>query len=402
MLADRYLRLATSEFAGYSALYEGLALAMAADPEALALVEPLGDPNQTPVRLFACVHDLTLAEPGLPLSEHYRWFAAAPDVDPDAVMARVWPSFRALLFERTDELVAAMSTRTIQTNEVGRVGALIPALTEIVASFRAPAVGQEGGRLGEATVDRATGRRGLERKDVGRQDVERRVNLVEIGPSAGLNLFVDRYRVDYTDGRSTGPVDAPVVLRCEVLGPNRPPLPSTDRPLTIDGRVGIDIAPLDVTVADDRRWLEACVWPGLTERAQRLRDAMDLARTDPPVLHRGSALDLLGPVIATVPDDEVVVVVSTWVLAYFTKPDRVGLHDILDEIGAHRDLALVTAEYPQVVPWVPEPSRPPAAQEGKGATLLARTTWNGGLRTTRPLAWMQAHGLWLDWLDPPT
>ena len=112
-------------------------------------------------------------------------------------------------------------------------------------------------------------------------------------------------------------------------------------------RVGIDIAPLDVSVAEDRRWLEACVWPGLTERAQRLRDAMALAQADPPLLHRGSALDLLGPVIDQIPEEDLVVVVSTWVLAYLSKPDRSAVHDLLANIGATRDLALL----PVAIPW---------------------------------------------------
>ncbi len=368
VLADRYLRLATSEFAGYSTLYEGLALSMAADVEALELIEPLGDPNQTPVRLFACVHDLTLDEPDLALARCYRELSSAASADLDVVTTRAWPLFRSLLFERREDLVHAMGTRTIQTNEVGRVSALVPALTDVARRFL-------------------------------REGAHRPISLIEIGPSAGLNLLADQYRVDYSDGRSTGPVDAGVVLHCDVLGPNRPPLPDGDHPLDIGRRVGIDLAPLDVTVDDDCRWLEACVWPGLTERSRRLRGAIALARQAPPLLHRGSALDLLAPVVDQVPEDELVVIVSTWVLAYFSKPERLQLHDVLAEIGARRDVAFIAAEYPTVTPWAPEPDRAPAVAEGKGATLISTAAWHDAKPSRRSVAWMQAHGLWLDWLE---
>ncbi len=59
----------------------------------------------------------------------------------------------------------------------------------------------------------------------------------------------------------------------------------------------------------------------------------------------------------------------------------------------------MTAEYPHVTPWIATPPRPPT-DEDKGATLLAVTAWIDGAEHSRPLAWMHAHGLWLDWFEP--
>ncbi len=35
-------------------------------------------------------------------------------------------------------------------------------------------------------------------------------------------------------------------------------------------RVGVDLDPVDVTDADDARWLRACLWPDQPERLARL------------------------------------------------------------------------------------------------------------------------------------
>jgi hypothetical protein len=34
--------------------------------------------------------------------------------------------------------------------------------------------------------------------------------------------------------------------------------------------------------------------------------------------------------------------------------------------------------------------------------LIGLTTWLGGERRAAPLAWAQAHGRWLDWVDVDT
>jgi hypothetical protein len=41
-------------------------------------------------------------------------------------------------------------------------------------------------------------------------------------------------------------------------------------------RVGVDLDPVDVTDADDARWLRACLWPDQPERAARLEAEMAL------------------------------------------------------------------------------------------------------------------------------
>src|SRR5690242_21591372 len=63
-------------------------------------------------------------------------------------------------------------------------------------------------------------------------------DLVDVGASAGLNLFCDRYRLDYGSAGATGPVGAPVRIECEVLGGDPPIAPA---PPEIVERSGLDL-----------------------------------------------------------------------------------------------------------------------------------------------------------------
>lgn len=357
-LASFYRYLADAEFDGYCDLYARIARAMADDTELLERIATLAPAAKVlPVLLYAAVHHLVLADPASSLAQIY---AGAPG-DP-------WPPFRAMVVDRFEELRELLSTRTIQTNEVGRSAVLLPSLT---------------------AVHRLTGRP---------------LALVEIGPSAGLNLLLDRfaYRYDRLGAAAlvAGDPASPVHITCEVRGALAPPLAPAAPPLA--SREGIDLQPVDVTDPVACRWLEACVWPMVPDRAERLRAAIGLARTDVPVVHCGNALDLLAATIDALAPDVVPCVFATWALAYFSQDDRLEVGRVLDRMGGIRDVALITGEYPSIAPFIDRPEREPSGADGSGASLLGLSTWIGGARSSRPLAWTHAHGRWIDWLDEPT
>ena len=349
-VARRFVLLADTEFRDHSPLYEHLARRVATDRELLDALAPLTAPNQAPVKLFAAVHHLVLAEPDHPLARIYR---GAPG-DP-------WPAFSELVRTRWDEVAELVRTRSIQTNEVGRTAGLLPVLGVVADELHLP------------------------------------LAVIEIGPSAGLNLRFDRYAVDYGACGRVGPGDAAVRLGCEVIGPLRPPVREAP---AAPWRIGVDLDPVDVADADACRWLEACVWPDGSGRLERLRAALADAREDPPVLRRGDAVRELPGLLAAAPSGTVAVVVSTWALAYLSADGRRSVHGVLAAAARSRDVALVTFEYPQVTPWIPTPSRRAAVGADRGASLLGLAIWRDGVEHCRPMAWMQAHGRWLDWLDP--
>ena len=342
---------AESELRGYCPLYDVLARRLADDDAMLErYVAAAPRDRLVGVLLFAAVKYLVSRDAESPLARIY----AGGEGD-------AWPAFRAVLATRQDELVALLETRRIQTNEVGRAAVLLPAL-------------------------------GL---------VERRLGgplaLVELGPSAGLNLFLDRFAYVYDDGRRAGDRDSPVEVRSALRGPLRPPVPAAMP--AVASRCGIDLAPVDVTDDEQCRWLEACLWPGTPGRSERLRAAIALARRTPPRLLAGNVVERLPGVLAEVPVDRIPCLVSTWMLAYLSEEERGAVRALVDAVGRTRPLAVVTAEFPGVSPWIGRAPRPAAIEEARMATLVGLAVWRDGTLDARPLCWTHSHGQWLDWLD---
>ena len=182
-----------------------------------------------------------------------------------------------------DRLRDTMLTRATQTNEPARCVALLLALAMI------------GGPLA----------------------------LVEVGTSAGLCLYPDRYSYEY-DGR---PVGSPrrVHLRCSTSGE----VPVPDGLPEVVARIGIDLNPLDVTDADDLAWLRALVWPGPAEadRVQRLDAAAAVVAREPPVLLTGDLVTRLPDALALVPEGATPVVLHTAVLPYVRQGRRAAFVD---------------------------------------------------------------------------
>src|SRR3984957_1261235 len=145
---------------------------------------------------------------------------------------------RALVSQRGAELSAVLMTRRTQTNEPARCATLLPALAALPGPLA----------------------------------------LIEVGASAGLTLLFDRYSYDYDGYRIARCEPGAPTLRCAVRGPV--PLPA--RVPDISWRAGLDLNPLDVTCEDDVRWLSCLVWPGESDRQDRLAAAIATARPAPP------------------------------------------------------------------------------------------------------------------------
>lgn len=185
--------------------------------------------------------------------------------------------FRAYSRRHWDTIVDQIRRRRTQTNEVGRCATLLP----LLAALPQP------------------------------------LALVEVGASAGLCLYPDRYRYRY-GSHHVGPADSGVVLDCAVTGPA--PLPA--QPPHIAWRAGLDLNPLDIRDADTRRWLEALVWPEHTDRLDRLRAAAAIAAADPPTLHRGDLLTDVPALAAQAPAGATLVVVHSAALVYVEPEQR--------------------------------------------------------------------------------
>lgn len=268
----------------------------------------------------------------------------APKRQPNLLLAAVrflggpvdgYPAFRAFVLDRWPDLWTTMRERRTQTNEPRRCAVLLPALAEI----------------------------------------EGPLALLEVGASAGLCLYPDRYAYRYGDVLLGG---SPVVLDCAVRGP----VPIPNALPSIVWRGGLDLHPLDVRADEDVRWLEALIWPEEVDRFAILRRAVEVARRDPVLVRSGDLTTDLAAAAADAPADATLVVFHSAVLAYLDAGQRQRFRDAVQTLAAARPTVWLSNEGPGVVVDVPVP-------DGPVPFVLAR----GDV----PLAYADPHGGWLDW-----
>jgi len=332
-------------------LYARLSAGIAGDDELAGLLLTAPVTQRQPVLLFACVHALLLDGPGDPLARHY------PNLTPDPDPGDPLPAFRAFCRSHRGALEHLLRTRSTQTNEIGRCALLLPAFGLVAAEVGA-------------------------------------VTHLDVGTSAGLNLLLPSYCYRYepqgTDGEVCTVGDAsPVILTCGTRG--KVPIPGT-MPEVVRSR-GLDRTPIDAHDEEQARWLEACVWPDQTDRFERLRAALDLARVTPLDVRTGDAVT---DVVAHVEDVASVahpVVTNTWVLNYLTGAQRSDYVGALDTLGSRMDLSWIYAESPFLTPELPGPSDDAYVER----TVLVLVRWRGGRRTVDHLADTHPHGYWMHW-----
>ena len=90
-------------------------------------------------------------------------------------------------------------------------------------------------------------------------------------------------------------------------------------------RADVGLDPVDVTGADDARWLRACLRPDQPGRAARLEAEMPLAATAPPLLLHGDAVEVMPGAFALVPADALPVVTTTWALPHVPLESRLAI-----------------------------------------------------------------------------
>ena len=324
-----------------SALYESLCHSISDDRHLLALAAHARPGQPAPNLLLAAVHWLLLAGAQHPLSAYY------PDISPGAVrQGDPYPSFRSFCLDHSGEIAALISTRRVQTNVVRRCAVLLPAF--------AAAMGR---------------------------DHERPLSLVEIGASAGLNLFWDRYSYTYSDRRRWGDLDSPVQLSSVIRGDLRPPLPESIPQVV--SRIGLDLNPVEIRDRDAVGWLRALVWPERAEEARMLEDALAMANDDPPRLLAGDALELLAEVLASIPSDTNLCLYHSNVLNQFPRDVRGRFFELVEEHGSVRDLNLISVE----------------GRSRHHHCAVELTQYRNGFKTARLLADNDSHGNWIKWLE---
>ncbi|HBX79742.1 MAG TPA: DUF2332 domain-containing protein [Propionibacteriaceae bacterium] len=243
---------------------------------------------------------------------------------------------------RWSDVETVILTHATQTNEVGRCAVLAPLLSRLPQPL----------------------------------------GLIEVGSSAGLCLFPDLYSYawEHEDGTTTRAGAGDIELRCRTTGVARAPYAVPE----IAWRAGLDLNPLDPSDPDVAWWLRALVWPGETEREERLVRALQLVAEQPMLRVQGDATTGLADVVAAAPRGLALVVIHSAVLAYLDRPQRTTYLGQLDALGVH---------------WVAQEGR--GVLDGVAAQLPTGTDPRPHFVASSdgvPLAQVSPHGQWLDWL----
>jgi hypothetical protein len=202
------------------------------------------------------------------LAEDPRVGGVAPDLDWDFPLRLLgalhylvlageasWDDVGAALETHATFLAQFTAEQEVQTNEVQRSWAMLPAFLQVADG--------------------------------------RPLDLLELGPSAGLNLVWDRYRYRHASGEWGEGL-------LELTGDDRTPPPAElwSRRVSVARRRGIDLNPIDATTEHGARLLQAFVWADQVDRLERLRRAIDELRADPPELQRGDYVESLPAALA--------------------------------------------------------------------------------------------------------
>ena len=305
---------------GGSKLYASLARSLADDPVVESLVGDHEPRWEAPLRLFGGVHYLELS----------------------GMVQHPWAKLRGVLEANREWLARFVAEQPIQTNEVQRCWGLLP---------------------GFLTVGD-----------------ERPVDLVELGPSGGLNLYWDRYAYRYGDERWGDP-GAGLELSGSAEG--GPPRDLLQKEVEVGRRIGIDRRPVDVTTAHGARLLEAFVWADQTDRLDRVRRAIEIARQDPPRLLDGDYVEVLPALLAERDLDILTVVYHSVSTVYLRQEERDRLEEILAAEGHRGSLARISYEIDRDTPTF-------------YGFALDVETWPDGRRR---LARLDGHANTMDWVS---
>jgi len=283
---------------------------------------------------MGAAHRLALAGAAPRYARHLPTCGGGGDVE------GAWAALRELC---TGAALLGEVLRPVQTNEPGRLAALLPGLSTIAATTRLP------------------------------------LRLLELGSSAGLLLRFDQYRYD-VGGATWGDPASTVCIRADAEGV--PPL----GPVEVASRRGCDPNPLDPVA--DRLLLLGFIWPDQVERFKTATATLDLAAQVPTQIDAQGAGTWLGEALADPAPGVTTVVFHSIMWQYMPRGERRRVRQLINEAGerASEEAPLARLTF--------EPHKDPLAGAELGLTI-----WPGGQR--RPLALCGYHGNPVRWLPDP-
>jgi hypothetical protein len=257
-----------------------------------------------------------------------------------------WRGVKAAVAELDAPLTSFLDSAP-QTNEVARSALLLPGYLEIAALTGRP------------------------------------LEIREIGASAGLNLWFDRYFYDY-GARRWGSSEAKVRIACEWRGEDRPLAPT----LEIAGRIGCDLNPIDASNPAERARMLAYIWPDQTERLARAEAALDVAAQVKTGVEAIDAARFAERELQAGAPSKTLVLAHTIFWQYLAKETKAAIRGAITEAG---DRATQSSPFA----WLRLEAE---AEETRGAALRL-SLWPQG-PVDKKLALASFHGQWIEWAKP--
>jgi hypothetical protein len=277
------------------------------------------------LRITGALHAAVLSQRDPALAAEYP--AAQPDWD----IARVWPLARDFLARQRD-WVAGFLDSAPQTNETRRTIALL-------AGFLFLAARHDG-------------------------DLE----LLEIGASAGMNLYWDRFA--YRTASWSWGGDRDVEISTEWTGP-APPLDAVPR---IRSRAACDLNPIDIRDPAERQRLRAYIWADQADRLARFDAAAAVAIASDAQVERADAADWLEARLPQRSPDALTIVYHSVFYQYPRLETRQRIARAIEQAAASS---------PAPLAWLRlEPEPVLGGPRDSARFLVDLVTWPGGERRT--------------------
>jgi hypothetical protein len=203
------------------------------------------------------------------------------------------------------------------------------------------------------------------------------LRVLEMGTSAGLLMFWDRYRYELGPHRWGRP-QAPVSLRCDWNGPP----PDLSAPVSVASRRGCDLHPIDATDPDELRFIQSFYWADQAERMDLLVAAARALPGRAPIEQLGAG-DFVAREVAELPEGVATVLFHSSMWWYVPREEQARIAAAMEAAGAR-----ATRERP--LAWLR--SEPPNMEYDE----IRLRTWPGG--DDRLLGRAQVHGRWVEWI----
>lgn len=294
-LAEKFRDFALNECRNSSPLYEFLAMKIAEDREILDLASKARDGQPIPNLLFGAVHYLLLKGNEHELRDFYSSLVKNP-----RELDESFEYFREFCLQQSIKINEILKSKIVQTNEVRRCSYLYPAFSYIYRNTQRP------------------------------------LALIEIGTSAGLQLFVEKYRYSYGTKQNYGSEDSSVHISAEIRGEHNT-LDQLSK-FKVASRIGVDLHINDVSDDEDFLWLKALIWPEHQERRELFETAASYVRNNPVKLIEGDGVEILNSLLHDIPDDQIICVFHTHVANQMPLKTKERLLQNIRNIGKKRDI----------------------------------------------------------------